>query len=189
MRREPGGSGQAAGPPRDPSGTRGTATLQKCPGRGARRGWGLPGDAGAVGLEWALYLSSLPGTLSVRRGDVWMRCPAGSPVCRATFSRQILSGWVLARTPTPTFLARASGRPFSWLSSLPLMPRAELFPLGAPALPQCPRIDCSKGSAIPAAPTWRVPQISKAGGPSALRLFSQLCASPLTPSCQLGLLF
>lgn len=68
-------------------------------------------------------------------------CPEGSPVCKATFSHKILGGWELACTPTSTFLQREYGRPFSWLSSFPLTPQAELFPLGASALPQCPGPD------------------------------------------------
>lgn len=73
--------------------------------------------------------------------------------------------------------------------------QAALFPgrCARPAsvfLPQCPdlTIVCRKGSAILAAPTWRVSRICRAGGRPAPRLFSQHCAGPLTSSYQLGFL-
>lgn len=126
-----------------------------------------------------------------------MMWPAESPpVCKATFSHKVLGGWVvgvpLPPPPTPTFLERESGCPFSWLSSLPRTPRAAQFPGRCARPASVSRSDdlLLKGSTILAASTWRVSQTRGAGGPPAPGLFfSQHCASLAAPGASLGLLF
>lgn len=138
MQREPGGSGQAAGPPRDPSGTRGTATPQKCPGSGARRAGGLPADIEATKQGWNSYLSWRPGPLTYGAAYGCVDDVAcGVTNVQSNFFLQG-SGWVLSYTPY--LHASGAGVPIPLRLpqlSLSLTPEAALFPVGAPALPQC----------------------------------------------------
>lgn len=143
------------------SGSRGAATLRKCPRLGRRGSGGSPRTRGDATRAGAVPVG-LPGPFASGRPGVG-GCGLRSPRCADNFSHQVLGG----RSLTPARHSHVPGagiRPPLLRLSLPPAPRAALCPVGAP-LPQWPNLTtlCSKEAPL-AAPKRRVSG-SRAGGP------------------------